>query len=401
MEEIFSNDIPLTVSELTREIKISLESQFTPIAVTGEISSFKRAYPSGHCYFSLKDANAQISCNLWKTRYQHLKFEPKEGMTVIVRGRISVYEPRGSYAIDVTSMSEAGIGDFQIAYQKLKAKLFAEGLFNESNKKPLPEFPVNIAIITSESGAVIEDFKRVAANRYPLFTLYLFPVTVQGKGSAESVCRAIASANKYKVKFDIIILARGGGSPEDLWTFNEESVARAIFASEIPIVSAIGHEIDYPISDFVADMRAPTPSAAAEMILPDRNELLESLKQSKAVIRNSVTGIIQEYKEFLNNTEKNYVFKRPKDMMNEFKLRLDEKYEKLGREVSDRIKKLKEGLEYTGSILEKIGPDATLRRGYTYIIRNETVITRKRNVKKGEKVRVRFYDGDTGAEIID
>jgi exodeoxyribonuclease VII large subunit len=330
-----------------------------------------------------------------------LKFEPKEGMTVIVRGRISVYEPRGSYAIDVTSMSEAGIGDFQIAYQKLKAKLFAEGLFNESNKKPLPEFPVNIAIITSESGAVIEDFKRVAANRYPLFTLYLFPVTVQGKGSAESVCRAIASANKYKVKFDIIILARGGGSPEDLWTFNEESVARAIFASEIPIVSAIGHEIDYPISDFVADMRAPTPSAAAEMILPDRNELLESLKQSKAVIRNSVTGIIQEYKEFLNNTEKNYVFKRPKDMMNEFKLRLDEKYEKLGREVSDRIKKLKEGLEYTGSILEKIGPDATLRRGYTYIIRNETVITRKRNVKKGEKVRVRFYDGDTGAEIID
>ena len=322
--QITEDEHPLTVSELNSFIKQTLETQLSDIYVIGEISGYKRAQPSGHSYFTIKDDKSQISCNLWNFKHTYLKFPLKDGKKVLIRGRITVYEPRGSYAIEVNTITEIGIGELQAAFERLKEKLKSEGLFDDENKKPIPEFPENVAIITSETGAVIEDFIKVSRKRYPHFNLYLFPSLVQGKGSVESICRAIRKANNYSIKFDVIVLARGGGSIEDLWTFNEEAVARAVFQSEIPIVSAIGHEVDYTICDFVADLRAPTPSAAAEMILPDRRELIEILNDNESGLETIVKNKIENLKNSLDSIQNNYSFNKPKDILNDMKIKLDD-----------------------------------------------------------------------------
>ncbi|MCE1164041.1 MAG: exodeoxyribonuclease VII large subunit [Bacteroidetes bacterium] len=402
MNDLFHNtedEQPLTVSEITGYIKETLEKNFNEIYVVGEISGYKRAFPSGHSYFNLKDEKASISCNLWSFRYNYLKFTPKDGKKVLIRGRITVYEPRGSYAIEVMSMTEFGIGELQLAFEKLKQKLIEEGLFDEKYKKPIPEFPDNVAIITSETGAVIEDFKKVTRKRYPLINLYLFPVLVQGAGSVESVCRAIRKANSCGIDFDVIVVARGGGSIEDLWTFNEEAVAREVFASKIPVVSAVGHEVDYTICDFVADLRAPTPSAAAEMILPDKNELLERLKNYEYTLKSEVNDRIDFYKDSLERIKSNYAFNKPRDILNDFKIRLDEMSEELGKAADDRIKYFSNELNYKERILSSISPEKTLKRGFAYVVRNGKVISRKKELTGGDEVEINFQDGRTNAEI--
>jgi len=268
----------LTVAELTRDIKSALESGFSGVWVEGEISNYK-VYTSGHVYFTLKDDQAQIRAVMWKGKRAHLKFEPKDGDHVVCRGRVSVFEKRGEYQVVVEAMEPKGLGALQAAFEQLKKKLAAEGFFDEARKRPLPYIPWSVGIVTSPKGAVIRDMVRTINRRFPGLRIVLAPVRVQGDGAAGKIASAIADMNEYG-QVDVIIVGRGGGSLEDLWAFNEEPVARAIFASKIPVVSAVGHETDFTIADFVADLRASTPTAAAEQIAPEREAVEESLGES-------------------------------------------------------------------------------------------------------------------------
>ena len=272
-----------TVSELNRQVKAILESSFPVVWVCGEISNFTW-HSSGHMYFSIKDRSAQLRCVMWREYAQHLPFTPREGLMIQVRGKISLYEKSGQYQLQVYQMEQQGVGDLRLAFERLAAKLRDEGLFEERYKKPLPRFPERIAVVTSPTGAAIRDIEGVIWRRFPAVRILLVPVPVQGEGAAREIAEAIERVNREKAA-DILIVGRGGGSPEDLWAFNEEIVARAIFASRIPVVSAVGHEIDMTISDLVADLRAPTPSAAGELVVPDRCEvtiLLQTLQSRMA-----------------------------------------------------------------------------------------------------------------------
>lgn len=424
LNSLFQNtedEHPLTVSELSSFIKQTLETRLNDVFVLGEISGFRRAMPSGHSYFVLKDNKSQISCNLWSFRFNQLKFKPEDGMKVLIRGRVTVYEPRGTYAIDVYSITEVGIGELQAAFNRLKEKLLKEGLFDEERKKHIPDFPQNVAIITSESGAVIEDFIKVAKKRYSNFVLYLFPVLVQGKGSIESVCMAIKQANDLSIDFDVIVIARGGGSIEDLWTFNEEAVARAVCQSKIPVVSAVGHEVDYTICDFVADLRAPTPSAAAEMILPDKREFLDNLNNYDYDLKSLVFDRIAFYRESLDRIQSNYAFNKPRDILNDVKIRVDEisdelykiysdtleyykldleeKYDSLVSMCKDRITFCKNDLDYKEKILKNLSPDNTLKRGFAVITKHSKIVSGKIDLNSKDSVNIRFHDGSVDATV--
>ena len=265
-----------SLRELSDSIRGTLERGFTNIWVSGEISGTKLV-PSGHCYFTLKDSDAQIKCVCWKLSYWRLKFKPKDGVQVLVRGRVDIYELRSEYQFVVEAIEPQGHGALQLAFEQLKQKLLADGLFEASRKRPLPRYPARIGIVASPKGAVIRDFVEILSRRFPGLHIRLFPARVQGPGSVEDVCRGIEYFGR-KSWAEVVVIARGGGSLEDLWTFNEEPVARAIAASPIPVVSAIGHETDVTIADFVADLRAPTPSAAAEMIVCTRQELLDRIE---------------------------------------------------------------------------------------------------------------------------
>ena len=269
-----------SLRELSDGIRGALEAQFTNIWVSGEISGAKLA-PSGHCYFTLKDSDAQIKCVCWKLSYMRLRFKPKDGIQVLVRGRVDIYEQRSEYQFVVESIEPQGHGALQLAFEQLRARLREEGLFDEARKQLLPRFPQRIGIVTSPKGAVIRDFIEVLSRRFPGVHIRLFPAQVQGVNAVEEVCRGISyfAAGKWA---QVLVIARGGGSLEDLWTFNEEAVARAIAASPVPVVSAIGHETDVTIADFVADLRAPTPSAAAAMIICERKEVFDRLANREA-----------------------------------------------------------------------------------------------------------------------
>lgn len=266
-----------TVQQLNREVKQLLQQNFPLMWVEGELSNVARP-ASGHIYFSLKDEHAQVRCAMFRNANRALPFQPEDGMQVLVRARVGVYEPRGEYQLTVEHMEEAGVGILQRKFEALKQQLNQEGLFDHAHKQPFPTYPQTVSIVTSATGAAIRDILSVLKRRYPFLTIKIYAVAVQGENSASAIVDAIKNVNKHK-QSDVIILARGGGSIEDLWSFNEEIVARAIFASEIPIVSGVGHETDFTIADFVADLRAPTPSAAAELITPNQEELLESFSQ--------------------------------------------------------------------------------------------------------------------------
>lgn len=391
---------PLTVTEFTRKLKVLIQEEFSDVYITGEISNFKKHSISGHCYFTLKDENASLQAVLWNYRYNMLSFKIEDGLKVIVRGKITIYEPRGSYQIDVLEIKLAGIGELQLAFERLKQKLEQEGLFEESRKRQLPEFPNRVALITSESGAVIEDFKRVTLKRYPIVTILFFPVSVQGPGSVESIISALKEANKDKYDVDIIVLARGGGSIEDLWSFNEESLAREVFKSKVPTVSAIGHETDFTICDFVADLRAPTPSAAAEIIFPDKNQLLERLTQINYYINDAIKSWFRFYHDNIKRIENSYVINKPVDILNQYKIKLDENYKTISDVLKNVIKKYKERLSYMERLLTNTSPEHTLKRGFTYIRKNGKVIPRKALLKPTDYIDIIFYDGQINAEIL-
>lgn len=390
---------PISITELTRYIKSVIEHEFSFVYIIGEISNFK-SHTSGHFYFTLKDEKSQISANMWSSRNKDLLFNPENGMKVLVKGRITLYETRGSYQIDVYEMQPAGLGELQFAFEKLKQKLFAEGLFDEDIKKKIPDYPERVGIITSETGAALQDFLRVTKKRYPIVKLFLFEANVQGRGSAESVVRAIRNANRVRHFIDVLVIARGGGSVEDLWTFNEEKVAREIFKSRIPVVSAVGHEIDFTICDFVSDLRAPTPSAAAEMIFPDINELEKRITEYSADLKSIVDSKLSKLKKVLDSSSSNYYFRRISDVINEYKFRLDEYERKIEGEVSDKFNNVKNILNSNEKLLNSLSPDQVLKRGFTIITKNKKVISRKVKLKRYDNVEIKFYDGDSKAVVV-
>ncbi len=381
-----------TVSELTREIKLTLE-EFPLMWVEGEISNLNK-HSSGHLYFSLKDAEAQISCVMWRGRNQHLIFQPQDGMKIRVLGNLTVYERQGRYQLDVLRILPAGQGELQLAFEALKRRLADEGLFKLEYKKSLPQFPERIGVVTSPTGAAIHDIVSVVSRRFPSVQLILRPVRVQGEGAAEEIAQAINEFNEYG-KVDVVIVGRGGGSLEDLWPFNEEIVARAIFNSDIPIVSAVGHEIDFSISDFVADARAPTPSAAAELVVKDRQELLQTISRWENQMIRSLGGRISLYWERLEAVKRSYGLRWPADRVREYSLRLDDLSRNLETVLSHRIEDLKSGVvELTGK-LKTLSPEAVLQRGYsiTNRIRDDHVVTSSSDVVEDEEVRIKFFRG--------
>lgn len=332
------NDAALTVSEITRLIKKDLEENFSSLSIVGEISNFK-AHSSGHWYFTLKDSDAQISCTMWRGVNNYVFFSPQDGMKIIIIGRITVYPPRGNYQIEVKTMQPAGVGELQLAFEKLKAKLHREGLFDPENKKELPELPMKIGIVTSIGGAALKDMISVAKRRFPLVEIVIASCAVQGVGAADSIVSAIQRLNKQN-DIEVIIVARGGGSLEDLWAFNEETVAYAIYNSVIPIVTGIGHEVDFTIADFVADHRAATPTAAMEILTPEKEEIENLIRDFDDEITGKMFNKIEELKVQIFSALNSYGFRSPFDLLRLFNQKVDSALYRLNQTTEKYISKL-------------------------------------------------------------
>ena len=368
----------LSVSELTKDLKEVLENVFSRVAVLGEISNLRQP-SSGHIYFSLKDELAQIRCVFFRNSVARLKFKLADGMQVVLRGRVGIYERDGQYQLYVDTAEPQGRGALQLAFEQLKARLESEGLFDESHKRALPFLPQSIGVVTSPTGAVIRDILNVLDRRFGSVHVIINPVRVQGEGSKEEIARAIEEFNRLKC-VDVIILARGGGSLEDLWSFNEEVVARAIYNSGIPVISAIGHETDYTIADFVADRRAPTPSAAAEIVMPSRSQLNEKIEDLLAYLRQSLADIVPQYAQ-----------------------RVDDLAESLSRCLIQKLETEEVRLEGLFNRLQSLNPLAILKRGYsvTSLEGSGRVLYSTRGLNKGEKVRTRLHKGEFASVVTE
>ncbi|KAF0151727.1 MAG: exodeoxyribonuclease VII large subunit [Ignavibacteria bacterium] len=382
----------LSVSEITGLIKQTLESEFGDVSVVGEISNFK-AHISGHWYFTLKDSNSQINCTMWRGLNSYVFFTPQDGMKIIANGKISVYQPRGSYQLDIRSMKPAGVGELQAAFEKLKQKLFEEGLFDEVHKKPIPRFPNKLGIVTAIDGAAFQDMKSIAARRYPLVELVIASSRVQGDGAAEEIAKSIKLLNNQN-DIDVIVVGRGGGSLEDLWAFNEEIVARAIFDSRIPVISAVGHEIDFTIADFAADLRAATPSAAIELATPNRDDLLSYVSDFSYYNSQKIFEILRSYRDEVTSYITSYGFKMPQDFIKSKTQRLDSVLYKFSNFAESKISTGKARIELLESRIKAMSVDGVLKRGFSYIKQNESVVTRMKNFSSENSFSIKFYDGE-------
>ena len=391
---------PISVTELNKYVKdrVAEDEFLNNVYVKGEISNFKHHY-TGHMYFTLKDENSLIKCVMFKTSTATLNFVPKDGMKVLVLGTVSVFERDGVYQIYCKAMQEDGMGSLHIAYEKLKAKLEEEGLFDASHKKPIPFMPKIIGVLTSNTGAVIRDIINVSTRRNPNVYIRLLPVPVQGEGAGIKIANAIRLMNEKKLA-DVIIVARGGGSLDDLWPFNEEVVARAIYDSELPVISAVGHETDFTIADFVADLRAPTPSAAAELAVADVEDLQYTInlyqRRLKMSLKRKTELMRLRYEKVMNSR----AYKEPYQRINDYYLKID-KYMKSIENSS--IKKLKDcKLEAAKIItrLDTLSPLKTLTRGYCLTESEGKVITKAEDLKSGMEVDLRFQDGNAKAKVI-
>jgi len=392
------NDHLYSISELTKEIKLLLEDTIPTIWVQGEVSNFKQHY-SGHYYFTLKDANAQLSAVMWSSRVRLVPFQLEDGMMVKAWGNIRVYEKAGRYQLDVVRMQPSGQGELQQAFERLKNKLLAEGLFDDEYKKSLPPYPDRVGIITSESGAAVQDMIQITQRRAPGVQLVLRPVKVQGIGAAEDIAQAIRELNDY-ADVDLLIVGRGGGSIEDLWPFNEEVVARAIFDSEIPVVSAVGHEVDFTISDFVADLRAPTPSAAIEMTLPDQNEIKAYLSQYVDRMHQTFLKRISYLKERVDAYRNSYALRRPEDLVHQYIQELDELAVDLNKQMLRYIDYYREKLINLNQRLINMDPQNVLKRGYSITYQNGRMIPDISNVDEKTDLETQLHNGKIQSKII-
>ncbi len=434
----------LTVSEFTKSVRGLLETEFPFVTISGEISNLRRPY-SGHLYLTLKDESSQLKAVIFKTQQRYLVQQPEDGLEVICRGRISVYEPRGEYQLVIDYMEFKGTGNLQFAFEQLKRKLSAEGLFDQQNKQELPFVPQKVALITSPTGAAVHDFLKVAKKRLSSLPIEIFPVRVQGDAAAGEIVEAIKILNGRKSS-DVIVLCRGGGSIEDLWPFNEEKVARAIYNSSVPIVSAVGHEIDITIADFAADLRAPTPSAAAETIVPERKNLLERIDFLKNRLQTEALYIIEENSRQIKILRQ--LMGDPRSIIAQFIMRLDHNQSKLLHlftsalhQHTTRLNRLKSKLKSENpiqklhfkkqwtreqvrqlelmmrlnisgkrqkvdralSLLEVVNPHSVLERGYA-VVRSETtgeVIRSSRQTYPGASLNVQLSQGRIGVDVTD
>ena len=386
-----------TVTEITRQIKLSLEQRFLRVWIQGEISNYKQ-HTSGHLYFTLKDEGAQISAVMWRSRAANLLVRPEDGMKVIARGAITVYPPRGNYQVDVDQLQPVGVGELQLAFERLKQKLSAEGLFDPERKKPLPPFPERVGLITSETGAALQDLRSVLSRRFPSLEVVLRPVKVQGVGAAEDIVRGIEEMNRYG-KVDVLIIGRGGGSLEDLWAFNEEIVARAIAASAIPTISAVGHEVDFSIADFVADLRAPTPSAAAELVVRDRSELLEVIRNICYTMRTNLEERITAGREEVQTILASYSFNKPFDLLRQNVQRVDELERSLARTFLHHMQRTAQRTAAAQNQLKALSPERVLKRGYTMVRKGDRIISNAKGLSPGDSAVIRFHDGEVSTTV--
>lgn len=393
-------DMAISVTELNSYIKnkIADDEYLNNVLIKGEISNFKNHY-TGHMYFTLKDENSLIKCVMFKTYAQKLNFMPKDGMKVFVLGGVSVFERDGVYQIYVKAMQEDGVGVLYKKYEELKQRLEQEGYFAEEHKKAIPQMPKIIGVLTSQTGSVIRDIINVSTRRNPNVNIRLYPVPVQGEGAAEKIADGIKFMNKNQLA-DVLILARGGGSLEDLWPFNEEIVAHAIYNSEIPVISAVGHETDFSISDFVADLRAPTPSAAAELAVPDVYEVKQKINSYQNRLRLSLVKKVEIMKLRYEKCMSSRVFKEPLRNINDNYLKVDTYIKKLENIIKTKQKEEKTKYVELVAKLDTLSPLKTLTRGYSLVEKNNNIIKSAKDVNTGDKIDLKFSDGTKQAEIL-
>mgnify|MGYP000185059406 FL=1 len=416
-----NNEVSLTVTDINNYIKNIVDGDFflSNVTLKGEISNLK-FHTRGHLYFSLKDENSKINAVMFNYKNLGLNFIPKDGMNVIVKGKVSVFTTGGSYQITVSNMKEDGIGNLYLLFEELKRRLQREGLFSPEHKKKLPRIPKKVGVITASTGAAVKDIISTINRRFPLTEIILFPTLVQGVGAKENIVKMINEANKSDV--DVIILGRGGGSIEDLWAFNEEIVARAIYNSNKPIVSAVGHEIDFTISDFVSDMRAPTPTGAAELVVPSKVEIQSYLNDYKGRIISVINKKIKSYTDTFSKLKSTYILKNPISMYEIDEQKLDNMLEKLGsimtykleREKSElnnlskmispnmlnRLDKEKIKLENIETKLNLLNPENILKKGYSLTLVEGKIVKSINSVKKGSIIDTKFSDGIIKSEVL-
>ena len=391
---------PITVEQLNRYIKEKVDSDefLNNVYVKGEISNFKHHY-TGHMYFTLKDENSLVKCIMFKSYTPHLSFMPKDGMKVLIFGSVSVFERDGVYQIYAKAMKEDGMGSLYEAYEELKAKLEKEGLFDESHKKPIPSFPKTIGVLTASTGAVIRDIINVSTRRNPNVHIRLLPVPVQGPTAAEQIVAGIKRMNDEKLA-DVIILGRGGGSLEDLWPFNEEIVARAIYDSEIPIISAVGHETDYSISDFVADLRAPTPSAAAELAVCNMDDVLYTIDLYQNRYKTALKKKVQLMKLRYEKCMAQRVFKEPLQRINERAILLDTLVKSLTNSTRLKINDCRKEFVEVATKIDSLSPMKTMARGYSIVEKDGKIVKKVNDVQKDDELSIRLSDGQITTKVL-
>ena len=411
----------ITITQLSRYLKYKFDEDknLNTVYLKGEISNFK-AHTRGHYYFTLKDEGSRINAVMFSSSVSKLKFLPGDGMKVLVTGKVSVYEATGGYQIYVSDMIEDGVGNLYVAFEQLKKKLEAEGLFDSAHKKKIPRMPKKIGIVTASTGAAIRDILTTIKRRYPIVETILFPALVQGKEAGADIARKIGIANSYDI--DVLIVGRGGGSIEDLWPFNEEIVARAIYDSKVPVISAVGHEVDFTISDFVADLRAPTPTAAAELAVVDQKTILEYLMSVKTRSYNAINQIIKKDSVKLENLQSSFVLKKPSHIYEVKEQKLDMIIDRINLSIKNildqtRIRLFKSSNSYVlenprilyqfreqhlGKLIEKLdvlNPMNTLKRGYAIVKSDGKVVSDSLKLKKGMSLDIELRDGIVQTKI--
>lgn len=412
----------ITVTQLTKYIKYKIDNDphLNEVFIKGEISNFK-AHSRGHFYFTIKDEQARINAIMFSSSTKNLKFIPQDGMKVLVTGKISVFEANGGYQIYVNDMLEDGVGNLYIAYEQLKKKLEQEGLFDQRYKKPIPKIPRRVGVVTASTGAAIKDIISTIKRRWPLVEILLFPSLVQGENAAPDIVKQIKRSEDYDI--DTLIVGRGGGSIEDLWPFNEEIVARAIFECKTPVISAVGHEIDFTIADFVADLRAPTPTAAAELAVPAIPDIKNYINQLQIRLTKTMQNKIDYNRKHLTEITSRYIFTNPISMYQTKEMLFDSLIERLKHATTSLVsKKEKKYIELKNSYifktpyqlidkkankylqlvskLETLSPLETIKRGYTMTKKDDKVITSKKDLKKKDKIEITFQDGNIEAEVL-
>ena len=394
-----------SVQEVTRYIRQRLDEDevLSDIYIKGELSNLSQP-TSGHLYFTLKDESSELPCVMFREQNRGLKFIPEDGMSVIVRGHISVYERRGKYQLYVEEIQEEGIGALYRAFEQLKKKLKEEGLFDVVYKKPIPSFPRRIGIITSPTGAAIRDMLKITKKRFPHIHILLAPVAVQGEGASSQIVNAIRLMNRYSAereKIDVLILGRGGGSIEELWAFNEECVAREIFSSAIPVISAVGHETDFTIADFVADKRAATPSEAAEFVVPDKREIAKTLSSLELRMRQNVFKAVEYYRKQLASIEKSVLFRKPTERINQYRQTVDELKRNMVAEITHLVTLQRKSVQALTGKLDALSPLAILERGYSICSKlpEGKIVRSVKEISVGDALKVLFTDGEAISEV--